>query len=179
MSLLLASSRGCGDGEMPPGTADGQVWLWDASAGAWVLRVLTAADVGALPDSYAPAWGDVTGKPATYPPASHSHSWSSLTNRPFDHAFRYTWGLSGYGSAWTFNATVSSKFMSLILIRAWKGNGAMENILAMTNHDDHALQLSIIEAASNFTLTVISPTQLSIRNNSGSFANIHVHVLGF
>lgn len=35
--------------------------------------VLDAAAVGALPDDYVPAWSDVTGKPATFPPSSHNH----------------------------------------------------------------------------------------------------------
>lgn len=34
--------------------------------------VLVAADVDALPDTYAPSWGAVTGKPATFPPEAHS-----------------------------------------------------------------------------------------------------------
>ena len=34
---------------------------------------LSAGDVDALPDSYVPAWGDVTGKPSTFPPAAHTH----------------------------------------------------------------------------------------------------------
>lgn len=42
----------------------------------------TAADVGARPDNWVPAWGDVTGKPATFPAATHSHSWSELTGVP-------------------------------------------------------------------------------------------------
>lgn len=34
--------------------------------------VLTAADVNALPTSYAPTWSEVTSKPTTFPPAAHS-----------------------------------------------------------------------------------------------------------
>lgn len=44
--------------------------------------VLGASDVGALPDSYtppAPGWGDVTGKPSTFPPASHDHTIADVT----------------------------------------------------------------------------------------------------
>lgn len=33
---------------------------------------LTAADVGARPSTYVPAWGDVTGKPTTFAPSVHS-----------------------------------------------------------------------------------------------------------
>ena len=35
----------------------------------------TAADVGARPDSWYPAWNDVTGKPSTYPPSTHTHDY--------------------------------------------------------------------------------------------------------
>ena len=28
------------------------------------------------------SWGDVSDKPGTYPPSEHSHSWSSITNKP-------------------------------------------------------------------------------------------------
>ena len=28
------------------------------------------------------SWGDVSGKPSTYPPSDHSHSWSSITGKP-------------------------------------------------------------------------------------------------
>lgn len=34
----------------------------------------SAADVKARPDNWVPSWGDVTGKPETFPPATHSHS---------------------------------------------------------------------------------------------------------
>ena len=29
-----------------------------------------------------PAWGDVTGKPSAFPPASHEHSWAQITGKP-------------------------------------------------------------------------------------------------
>ena len=35
---------------------------------------LNAANVGARPASYVPAWSEVTGKPAAFPPATHSHT---------------------------------------------------------------------------------------------------------
>lgn len=44
--------------------------------------VLGASDVGALPSSYippAPGWGDVTGKPTTFPPATHNHTVEQVT----------------------------------------------------------------------------------------------------
>lgn len=42
----------------------------------------SAADVKARPDNWVPSWGDITGKPATFPAATHSHSWSDLTGVP-------------------------------------------------------------------------------------------------
>lgn len=44
--------------------------------------VLGASDVGALPDSYtppAPGWASVTGKPSTFPPATHEHAIADVT----------------------------------------------------------------------------------------------------
>jgi hypothetical protein len=110
MSLLLASSRRCDGGDMtaadfPPGSTDGQVWLWDASAGEWALRVLTAADVGALADNYAPTWGDVTGKPSTYPPSSHSHSYASLSSKPFTYSTFWNWSQYNRQTIYTFSST--------------------------------------------------------------------------
>ena len=34
----------------------------------------TAADVGARPSNWVPSWDDVTGKPGTFPPSTHSHT---------------------------------------------------------------------------------------------------------
>lgn len=34
---------------------------------------LDADDVGARPDDYVPGWNEITGKPATFPPSSHTH----------------------------------------------------------------------------------------------------------
>ncbi|MGE6078332.1 tail fiber domain-containing protein [Aeromonas veronii] len=42
----------------------------------------TASDVRARPDNWVPSWGDVTGKPETFPAASHSHSWGDVTGKP-------------------------------------------------------------------------------------------------
>lgn len=43
-----------------------------------------------LPASpFSGAWADLTGKPSTFPPSSHTHPWSDITSRPT--------ALSGYG----------------------------------------------------------------------------------
>lgn len=40
---------------------------------------LSAADVGARPSTYVPAWGEVTGKPTTFTPSAHTHAQSEIT----------------------------------------------------------------------------------------------------
>ena len=40
---------------------------------------LGAGDVSARPDSWVPAWGDVTSKPSTFPPSAHSHTIGDVT----------------------------------------------------------------------------------------------------
>ena len=43
----------------------------------------------------APAWDDVTGKPADYPPSAHDHAWDSITGKPADYppsAHGHAWG---------------------------------------------------------------------------------------
>ena len=44
--------------------------------------VLSASDVNALPDTYAPpapTWGSVTGKPSTFTPSAHTHTVAQVT----------------------------------------------------------------------------------------------------
>ena len=40
---------------------------------------LDAGDVGARPNTWVPAWGDVTGKPDSFPPSGHTHDASQIT----------------------------------------------------------------------------------------------------
>lgn len=54
----------------------------------------TAADVGARPSNWVPAWGDITGKPTDYPSAEHSHTWASITGKPS------TFPPATHGHAW-------------------------------------------------------------------------------
>lgn len=58
----------------------------DSVNGQTGVVVLDAADVGALPDTYAPAWDDVTSKPSTFAPSAHVHSASDVTSGTFDAA---------------------------------------------------------------------------------------------
>ena len=41
---------------------------------------VTASQAGARPDTWVPAWGDVTGKPTEFPPESHNHPINEITN---------------------------------------------------------------------------------------------------
>lgn len=41
---------------------------------------VTAAQAGARPNTWVPAWGDVTGKPSTFPPSGHTHDASQITS---------------------------------------------------------------------------------------------------
>ena len=41
---------------------------------------LDANDVGARPNTWVPAWGDVTGKPSTFPPSGHTHDASQIVS---------------------------------------------------------------------------------------------------
>ena len=42
----------------------------------------TAADVGARPSTWVPAWTDVTGIPTTFAPSAHQHPWGEITGVP-------------------------------------------------------------------------------------------------
>ena len=41
---------------------------------------VTAAQAGARPNTWVPAWGDVTGKPSTFPPSGHTHDTSQIVS---------------------------------------------------------------------------------------------------
>ena len=56
------------------------------SAGTVIALVnpVTPKSIGALPVSWAPAWGDVTGKPGTFPPNAHTHGAGDIDSGVFD-----------------------------------------------------------------------------------------------
>jgi hypothetical protein len=41
---------------------------------------LTAADISALPSTYVPTWAALTGKPATFAPAAHTHTVANISD---------------------------------------------------------------------------------------------------
>jgi hypothetical protein len=177
--------------DFPPGSADGQVWLWDASAGAWVLRVLTAADVGALPDSYAPAWGDVTGKPSTYPPESHTHPWGDVTGKPSTYppeSHTHPWGdvtgkpstyppeshthytqhslfVSGKNNGTVIPSWPAWKSMAFILVRMYLPYGLLGGMVALANKDGTDMTVDVAARNSNMNITA-SGTNFRIYNYS-------------
>lgn len=44
------------------------------------IAAINAAAVGARPDSWVPAWSEVTSKPTEFPPSAHTHTLDSLTD---------------------------------------------------------------------------------------------------
>lgn len=181
MSLLLASSRRCDSGDLPPGSADGQVWLWDASAGEWTLRVLTAADVGALPDTYAPAWGDVTGKPSTYPPESHSHSYASLDSKPF--TYDNFWAYSAGSSTWdfyTFGAgDPHGSTLFIMHLRIGSANDYLGMLVVATWDGSSKLSVQTAAAPSGYYVGIAFGTRLRLTKPNAQDMTLRVSKLQF
>lgn len=92
-------------------------------------NVPTASEVGALPDTYVPAWAEVTGKPAfatrwptwaevtgkptSFTPSSHTHTWAQVTGKP---NFATRWptfdevsGKPAFATRWPTYAEVTGK----------------------------------------------------------------------
>ena len=63
------------------GSGDGAVISVNGKAG---VVVLTASDVSARPASWVPSWTDVTGKPGTFTPSTHTHSAAQVTSGTLD-----------------------------------------------------------------------------------------------
>ena len=58
-------------------------WAWRKRASGWV-------QVEGLP----PEWGEIAGRPATFPPDAHTHTWAAIQNKPvsfFPAAHQHTW----------------------------------------------------------------------------------------
>lgn len=64
--------------------------LYHKNATGSAVKILTASDEGSLDagtldgedGSYYLAWANITGKPSTFAPSSHSHDWSDITGEP-------------------------------------------------------------------------------------------------
>lgn len=44
------------------------------------VKAVSTAAAGAMPSTWRPAWGDVTGKPGTFPPSAHQHGAGDITS---------------------------------------------------------------------------------------------------
>ena len=53
------------------GLNDGDVLTFNGTSGEWIAQAVAAASV---------AWADVTGKPSTFTPDTHSHAWGDITS---------------------------------------------------------------------------------------------------
>lgn len=51
-------------------------------------------NLGASEVGHTHAWGDITGKPSSFPPSTHSHSWGQITGKPT------TFPPSGHSHVW-------------------------------------------------------------------------------
>lgn len=59
---------------------------------------VTAAQTGARPSTWLPAWGDVTGKPVTFPPDAHTHDDRYYTETEVDGKLAGKAPAYGYGT---------------------------------------------------------------------------------
>ncbi|MGW1258449.1 tail fiber domain-containing protein [Streptomyces sp. NPDC002513] len=60
---------------------------WDGSSWADLAPMVTWSSISGRPAAFAPAahshdWADVAGKPGTFPPSSHTHDWGSISGKP-------------------------------------------------------------------------------------------------
>jgi len=71
------------DGTEPPTASEDLLWTWLKArilvAGGLITRVVNDT-LKTITLSVAVAWSDVTGKPSTFPPSSHSHSIADVTD---------------------------------------------------------------------------------------------------
>lgn len=105
----------------------------------------TAADVKARPDNWVPSWGDVTGKPTTFPAAAHGHSWSEINDVPV-YAQRWPTAaeagalpITGGRATGTIEATGSLRAMPSgagNITIGGNSNGYAEVVGRCTTHDD-------------------------------------------
>lgn len=119
----------------------------------------SAADVKARPDNWVPSWGDITGKPSTFPAATHSHAWGDITGKPstFPAAnHSHAWGdITGKPS--TFPATAhkhSWSELTGIPVYATRWPTASEAGAAALNHG-HARQFGSEQSLSTEDLDTI------------------------
>ena len=80
---------------------------------------VTAAQVGARPNTWVPAWGDVTGKPDSFPPSGHTHDASQITSGILSAAR----GGTGAGSVAELAALLKSTGIAGLQTGRYQGTG--------------------------------------------------------
>ncbi|GGU77255.1 hypothetical protein GCM10010211_48970 [Streptomyces albospinus] len=60
---------------------------WDGTSWVDLAPVVTWSNISGRPATFAPAahshgWAEVTGRPTTFPPSSHTHDWDSISGKP-------------------------------------------------------------------------------------------------
>ena len=80
---------------------------------------LDAGAVGARPNTWVPAWGDVTGKPSTFPPSGHTHDASQITSGILSAAR----GGTGAGSVAELAALLKSNGIAGLQTGSYQGTG--------------------------------------------------------
>lgn len=80
---------------------------------------VTAAQAGARPNTWVPAWGDVTGKPGTFPPSGHTHDTSQMVSGILPAAR----GGTGVGSIAELASLLAGQGMPKIYTTSYIGTG--------------------------------------------------------
>ena len=80
---------------------------------------LDADDVGARPSTWVPAWGDVTGKPDSFPPSGHTHDASQVVSGILSAAR----GGTGAGSIAELAALLKSNGIAGLQTGSYQGTG--------------------------------------------------------
>ncbi|MFJ2814349.1 tail fiber domain-containing protein [Streptomyces sp. NPDC087294] len=74
-------------GQIGFNTTTSQWEFWNGTAWASLVATITWDSLSGVPASFVPAahthkWADLTDKPSTMPPSSHTHDWSQVTGKP-------------------------------------------------------------------------------------------------
>ena len=80
---------------------------------------VTAAQAGARPNTWVPAWGDVTGKPSTFPPSGHTHDASQIVSGILPAAR----GGTGVGSIAALASLLAGQGLTKIQTLTYTGTG--------------------------------------------------------
>ena len=105
---------GNGNSHLPSGGATGQFIKWlSAGVGQWASIT----------------WNDITGKPSTFPPSSHTQDWSTITGKPSS----FTPSTHTHDERYYTEAEIDTKFKNFSLVAVPIGG-----VLAMYNNTNPA-----------------------------------------